>query len=504
VVAGLVWIVVLPWIATPVSAATATPAPLSGESEDCIDCHEVETPGIVADWRTSRHARITPAAALEKPALERLVSSAEIPEPLRSVAVGCYECHGLNPEKHRDNFDHNDYRINVIVSPDDCGSCHTTESEEYAGSKKAHALGNLTQNPVFHTLVETATSVEEVRDDEVVHLGSSLQTRAETCYACHGTKIVVRGLKTVDTGSEEMEVPDLEGWPNHGVGRVNPDGSLGACTACHPRHGFSLEVARKPRTCAQCHLAPDVPAWEVWRESKHGNIVLSLEGDWNWNAVPWVVGRDFLAPTCAVCHNAQLVDLEGDVIVERSHDFGARLWVRLFGLIYAHPQPLQGDTSIIRNADGQPLPTTFGGEPASTFLIDEQEQQRRRETMRSVCQACHSTDLANLHFEKLRHTIEETNRMTLAATRLIQRAWEQGIVDSANPFDELLERKWVEQWLFYANSIRYASAMGGPDYAAFKNGWWKLTRNARALEEAVEGHGKQRKPWFRRIWGRDP
>jgi len=29
--------------------------------------------------------------------------------------------------------------------------------------------------------------------------------------------------------------------------------------ACHPRHGFSIEVARKPYTCSQCHLEPDVP-----------------------------------------------------------------------------------------------------------------------------------------------------------------------------------------------------------------------------------------------------
>ncbi|HIC98731.1 MAG TPA: CBS domain-containing protein [Pyrodictiaceae archaeon] len=30
-----------------------------------------------------------------------------------------------------------------------------------------------------------------------------------------------------------------------GVGRVDPDGSLGTCTACHPRHQFSVEYARK-------------------------------------------------------------------------------------------------------------------------------------------------------------------------------------------------------------------------------------------------------------------
>jgi len=28
-------------------------------------------------------------------------------------------------------------------------------------------------------------------------------------------------------------------WPNTGIGRVNPDGSAGSCSACHTRHRFS-------------------------------------------------------------------------------------------------------------------------------------------------------------------------------------------------------------------------------------------------------------------------
>ena len=37
-------------------------------------------------------------------------------------------------------------------------------------------------------------------------------------------------------------------------------------------------------------------------------------------------------------------------------------------------------------------------------------------------------------------------------------------------FDEANEQKWIREWLFYANSVRYAAAMSGPDYATFKNG----------------------------------
>jgi hypothetical protein len=285
----------------------------------------------------------------------------------------------------------------------------------------------------------------------------------------------------------EVKVPDLANWPNQGVGRINPDGSMGACTSCHPRHAFSIEVARKPYTCSQCHLEPDVPAWNVYAESKHGNILFSKQSEWDFNNVPWVVGEDFTAPSCSTCHVSLLVAPDGTVIAERSHDFGARLWVRLFGLIYTHPQPKSGDTSIIRNADGLPMPTTFTGELASEYLIDGAEQERRKGVMMSVCKGCHSTDWVEMHFAKLDSTLEETDKMTLAATKLISKAWDLGLADPSNPFDEPLEQKWIKQWLFFGNSIRYASAMtGAPDYAAFKYGWWELTNNLREMKEKME------------------
>jgi len=248
-----------------------------------------------------------------------------------------------------------------------------------------------------------------------------------------------------------------------------------------------IEVARKPYTCAQCHLDPDVPAWNVYRESKHGNIYSAKYHDWRFDSVPWVVGKDFNAPTCATCHNSQLVSPAGDLIIERTHDFGARLWVRLFGLIYSHPQPKSGDTTIIKNRDGLPLPVTFAGEPAAEYLIDKSEQDRRLTAMSSICTNCHGSNWTNSHFVKLDNTLKETDKMTATATNVMISAWEQGIEDKTNPFDESLEQMWASQWLFYCNSIRYASAMtGAPDYASFKNGWWYLNKNLQHMKDWME------------------
>jgi hydroxylamine dehydrogenase len=69
---------------------------------------------------------------------------------------------------------------------------------------------------------------------------------------------------------------------------------------------------------------------------------------------------------------------------------------------------------------------------------------------------------------------------------MMEQAWRKGIASRKNPFDESIEITWTEQWLFFANSIRYASAMAGaPDYAAFHNGWWDMQKAMEELREAV-------------------
>ena len=452
--------------------------PMSDETEECISCHETETPGIVQDWMSSRHAKTTVNKALQIDDLEQRISSGNIDVSFMEYVVGCYECHSQNADIHSDNFEHFDYDINIVVSPNDCSTCHEAEVEEYSHSKKAHAVDILRKNPVYSTLVAESLTA---------HHGARVE--GETCYGCHGTEVKVLGMKKIYTkDDDEVDVPNLSGWPNQGVGRINPDGSKGSCTSCHPRHSFSIEVARKPYTCAECHLEPDVPAYNVYKESKHGNMYMSLGSKWNWNDVPWVVGQDFKTPTCAGCHNSLIVDTEGEVIAERTHDFGSRLWTRLFGLIYSHPQPKDGRTWLLKNKDGLPMPTAFTGELAETGLINEDEQTARKSKMTGICQSCHSTSWVEGHFVQMDEQNKATDDMVLKATQHLQKAWDAGLADAENPFDEHIERLWIEQWLFYANSARYGSAMSGADYATFKNGWWEMTKTIATMEDWLKIH----------------
>ena len=233
---------------------------------------------------------------------------------------------------HKDNFEHFGQSINLVVSPNDCATCHETEVKEYQHSKKGYALDILRKNPVYSKLVNTYTSMQTLNDKNELESSVLSHSKNESCYACHGTEIGVKGLKKIETDLGEIEVPELTNWPNTGVGRINPDGSFGACTSCHPRHNFSIEIARKPSTCGQCHLEPDVPAYNVYKESKHGTISENYENKFDFNAVPWVAGRDFTSPTCATCHNSLIADAQGNIIAKRTHDFGERLWVRTFRL----------------------------------------------------------------------------------------------------------------------------------------------------------------------------
>lgn len=463
----------------------------SNATEECLGCHTSLHPGIVESWKKSQHAVRTPAMALEVQGLARKVSAQNIPENVKNVIVGCAECHTLRPGEHKGTFDHNGHDIHVAVSPGDCMTCHLEEARQYDRNLMAHAFGNLMDNDVFQMLMNSINGVPVLEKGKISLKAAGAQTDAESCLYCHGTRLQVTGTKVRDTEMGEMEFPVISGWPNQGVGRINLDGTRGSCAACHTRHEFSVETARKPYTCKECHVGPDVPAYKVYEASKHGNIFSTKHGEWNFKNIPWVVGRDFGAPTCAACHISLLADTEGKVVVQRTHEMKDRLPWRIFGLIYAHPHPREPDTTTIRNKDDLPLPSDLEGGFAGKFLLSPQERNGASQLMRASCYKCHHKAWVEGHWERFLSTIETTNQITLTGTQTMVEIWKRGFASGidkrANPFDEYSEKLWSDIWLFYANTVRFASAMGGGgDFGVFADGRYQLMKSVRALNDWLE------------------
>jgi len=248
--------------------------------DPCLSCHDTTTPAIVAQWAESKHSK---------------------------VGVKCYVCH----QAHDDDpagFDHNGFRITALVTPKYCESCHPSQTQEFRDSMHDEA-------GLFALSSYAIVGEETVKDNVVMGQTQNYQTHfsresAEAgCLDCHGTVIKV--------GKDGK----LINWPNNGIGRLNPDGSVGSCTACHTRHVFSIEQARKPETCGNCHLGPDHPQREIYEESKHGNIYAANGDKWNWNVPPGQWGpEDIEAPTCATCHISGFGGA-----VKSTHNVSARL-----------------------------------------------------------------------------------------------------------------------------------------------------------------------------------
>ena len=365
----------------------------------CLECHKTESPGIFADWARSRHASAN-ITCLD-------CHQAEEHEPDVSVA------HYKQYERSDTTYGTAEYKVPVsaVVTPKDCSRCHPDEALQYSKSKHANTL-------------EIIWKI-----DPWLNMGMNSDfERVSGCFACHGTIIQVKdGVLTPDT------------WPNVGVGRINPDGSRGSCSSCHTRHRFTVAEARKAEACGQCHLGPDHPQIEIFKESKHGALYDAFGHDWSWDAAPgtWTAGVDYRAPTCAACH------MSGSGTTLTTHDVTERLSWETQAPLTVRPQD-------------------FAAFPAQT------NWQVERDKMKAVCLQCHSPAWVDDHYVKLDEVVKEYNEVYFKpAKKMLDTLYEKGLLDKTRFFDEHLEFEYYELWHHEGRRARMGAAMMAPDYA-----WW--------------------------------
>jgi formate-dependent nitrite reductase cytochrome c552 subunit len=383
------------------------PAELSPESKACVTCHQKENTSIYQQWGASKHFRAN---------------------------VGCYECHRANGGDP-DAFTHYDQTISTIVSPKDCATCHTKEVAEFTASHHAKAgriLGSLD-----NFLADVVEGGSGMKTEGFPHGISAASVNG--CWQCHGAEV-----KVLDKNGKL----DPATWPNSGMGRLNPDGSEGSCTACHSRHKFSAAQARNPENCGKCHMGPDHPQLEIYNESKHGIAYNANKDKMNMESSKWVVGEDYdAAPTCATCHMSA-----------------------------TKTQPVTHDVGLRISWNNRP-PVSVRPEVADAKLGLESAKigwETRRDSMKDVCRSCHNKDFTDNFYVQYDELIKLYNdKFATPGLKLMALAKP---LTGAPEFASKVDFTWFEIWHHEGRRARHGASMMGPDYTHW-HGTYEVAKN---------------------------
>ncbi len=369
------------------------------DNKDCVSCHEVKTPGIVGQWKESKHSL---------------------------SGIGCIQCHAAAKED-KDAFTHEGHTIATIVSPLDCSRCHTKEFDEFQASHHANAgkiIGSL--DNVLAEVVEGHIGFHSASQNQDIPASPAA---VSGCLQCHGSEVKVLAEGKLDPTT----------WPNTGMGRLNPDGSKGACSACHMRHNFSIAQARQPENCGRCHMGPDHPQLEIYNESKHGISFAANRNHFNEKMKnrDWVPGVHFeQGPTCSTCHMGATRTLP------ITHDVGARISWTL-----RPPISEKIDAASIKAGK------------------DVKKWEIRREEMTNVCQSCHGPEWVKNWYEQFDNLVMLYNeKFAKPATELYNMIRDGGLISKDVTFDDKIESTYFYLWHHEGRRARHGASMMGPDY----------------------------------------
>ncbi len=379
---------------------------VSPQSQACVECHKNESRSIYEQWGNSHHFRAN---------------------------VGCFECHSALKEDV-DAFEHFGEYISTIVSPRDCARCHEHEVAEFNSSH--HAKGGRILGSLDNVLAEVVEGNNGLVTPGFPHGVSAAAVNG--CWQCHGSEVKVIGDGKLDPAT----------WPNTGIGRINPDGSEGACTACHSRHDFSAAQARTPDTCGKCHMGPDHPQLEIFNESKHGIAYYANIDKMALESPKWVVGEDYdAAPTCATCHMSATTDQPV------THDVGMRISWNNRPPISVRPEVSDAKLGL----PGKDVPW-----------------QTRRANMENVCLSCHNQNFIDAFYIQYDGLIDLYHeKFAKPGLALYEAA--QPLLNEVK-FSNKIDFVWFELWHHEGRRARHGASMMGPDYTHW-HGTYEIAKN---------------------------
>ncbi len=361
-------------------------------SGKCAECHRNTQYSIVHEFEMSAHA--------EK-------------------GVTCLDCHQVaQGQKSRD---HNGFVINTAVTPANCRSCHEAIYQQFLHSRHAAASWAAVSGPDDFT-AEQVTFAEQYQPGAVKRAPNPLA-------GLEGTAATRSGCASC-----------------HSVGKPNLDGTIGNCTACHTRHTSSIEFARLPSTCGQCHLGPDHSQLEIYTESKHG-VMFSAQRDLlNLKAAPdTLTTRDMFVPTCATCH---MSGINGTGV---THDPSERLSYYLFAEL-----------------------TTPRPEPA-----------RAQAKMKQVCVQCHSSSLVDRVYHEADAVVAATNEKIRSGKAVMDSLRQEGILRGP-AYEQPIDFSYFDLWHYYGRTAKHGAFMGGADFVQWHGNYPILQHLVMIRSEAEE------------------
>jgi hypothetical protein len=375
-------------------------AALIRASGKCAECHANQQYAVVHEYELSVHAR---------------------------KSVNCQECH--QPAPGQKSQGHHGFVITVHVTAANCRACHERVYQQFLRSR--HAA------PSWAAVYgEPGLPPEQVAFAEQYHPGS--------CKRPPNALAVLEGPSATTSGCASC----------HGVGRPNANGTIGTCTACHTRHTASVEVARLPSTCGQCHMGPDHSQIEIYEESKHGVLFQAQHRLLNLAVEPAkLTTRDMFVPTCATCH---LSGLNG---LNVTHDPSERLSYLLAAEV----------------SDKRP------------------NYARAQAAMKDVCRNCHTQPVIDRVYQEAERVVAGTNDKVRAAKAMVEGLRKDGVL-SAKPFATPIDFVYFDLWHYYGRTAKHGAFMGGADFVQWHGNYplLKSTVEIKALAaELRREHGRK-------------
>jgi hydroxylamine dehydrogenase len=376
-------------------------AALVRASGKCAECHSHLQYSIVHEYELSVHAKKN---------------------------VNCLECH--QPAAGQSKQDHHGFVITTKVTAANCRSCHEPVYQQFLRSR--HAA------PAWAAVVgDSPFTAEQVAFSEQFHPGG--------CKRPPNALAQLEGKAATKSGCNSC----------HSIGKPNPDGTIGTCTACHTRHTSSVAIARLPSTCGQCHMGPDHSQIEIYTESKHGVMFEAQRHLLNLAVEPRkLTTRDMFVPTCATCH---MSGLNGLAV---THDPSDRLSYTLFAEVT---------------------------EKRPNFA-------RAQAAMKDVCRNCHTEPIIAKVYSEAEEIVRSTNEKVASAKAIVDGLRKDGLLDN-KPFTQPIDFAYFDLWHYDGRTAKHGAFMGGADFVQW-HGNYPILKHTVEMKHMAEqmrrDHGKKK------------